>query len=219
MKARHTTRHFHTQAALRGIFAVFAFLFAATLFTGCGGKEDEKKDEKKDEKEVEKKGQKEYEEGMAFFTAQQYEPAVKQFAAAANLGHAEAQFQLGLCFAEGKGFQERNEEEAFKWFQKAAEQGNAEAQFRMAVHFGADLDPDNPAEVYDPNACDDVETVKWLKKAAEQGNVPAQVELGRYYIYGRGVSKDVKEGEKWLKKASEAGSKGAKATLEKLNRN
>ena len=99
------------------IHGILGFFLAAALFSGCGG---------------EKKGQKEYEEGMNFYTVQQYESAVKQFAAAANLGHAEAQNQLGLCFAKGEGVKQ-DDAEAIKWFKMAAEQGYASAQNNLGV--------------------------------------------------------------------------------------
>ena len=51
---------------------------------------------------------------------------------AAEQGHAWAQFNVGICFEEGKGIG-KNIEEAFKWYMKAAEQGHPDAQFCVAV--------------------------------------------------------------------------------------
>ena len=47
-------------------------------------------------------------------------------------GEAEAQLQLGLLYARGKGLPQ-DYAEALKWFRLAAAQGNAEAQFSLWV--------------------------------------------------------------------------------------
>ena len=202
---------------LRILTGVFAFLFSLTLFTGCGG---------------EKKGQKEYDEGMNFYTVQQYESAVKQFAAAANLGHAEAQNQLGLCFAEGKGVK-RDDAEAIKWFKKAAEQGIAESQYMLGCAYYSGRG-DLPLDLE--------EAVKWLKKAAKQDNTDAQnildstkneviksfgkakkgdpdamFELGVAFYNGDGVIENKSEAGKWLQKAATKGNADAKKMKVILN--
>ena len=48
--------------------------------------------------------------------------AVKWFRAAAEQGHAYAQYNLGLSYADGDGV-EQDKAEAAKWYGKAAEQG------------------------------------------------------------------------------------------------
>ncbi len=48
--------------------------------------------------------------------------AVKWFRKAAEQGNAPAQYNLGLCYAKGKGVR-KSSKEAEKWFRKAAEQG------------------------------------------------------------------------------------------------
>lgn len=42
-------------------------------------------------------------------------------------GDAESQYQLALCYRNGEGVEQSNEE-AVKWYRKAAEQGNSDAQ-------------------------------------------------------------------------------------------
>ena len=51
---------------------------------------------------------------------------------AAEQGDAQAQFNLGICYAFGKEV-EKNLSEAVKWYRKAAEQGDARAQFNLGV--------------------------------------------------------------------------------------
>ena len=77
---------------------------------------------------------------------------------AAEQGDAQAQYNLGVCYANGNGV-EKNLSEAVKWWRKAAEQGFAQAQFNLGVcyDFGKGVEK-NPTEA-----------VKWYRKAAEQG--------------------------------------------------
>ena len=53
--------------------------------------------------------------------------AARWFQAAAEQGHAKAQFKLGQMYKNGKGV-ERNETTAFKWFLKAADQKDPDAE-------------------------------------------------------------------------------------------
>ena len=174
---------------------ILGFLLAAALFSGCG--------------EGEKKGQKEYEEGMNFYTVQQYESAVKQFATAANLGHAEAQNQLGLCFAKGEGVKQ-DDAEAVKWFRKAAEQGFAESQYTLGCAYysgkgGLPIDLE--------------EAVKWFRKAAEQGIAESQYMLGCAYNEGKGgLPVDLEEAAKWLEKAAKQGNTKAQKVLDPIKK-
>ena len=48
----------------------------------------------------------------------------------AELGQAEAQFNLGMMYYNGDGFT-RDDSEAVKWYIKAAEQGHTDAQLRL----------------------------------------------------------------------------------------
>ena len=50
--------------------------------------------------------------------------------AQAQQGHAEAQYNLGLMYASGKGVTQ-DSKQAVKWYRKAAEQGYASAQFNL----------------------------------------------------------------------------------------
>src|SRR5438309_9048594 len=61
---------------------------------------------------------------------------MKWYRKAAEQGHADAQFALGACYANGRGVG-KDEVEAGKWYRKAAEQGHAEAQCRL-VHKAAE---------------------------------------------------------------------------------
>ena len=119
----------------------------------------------------------------------------------AELGNAEAQCNLGLCFAFGKGVL-KDQVEAVKWYRKAAEQGNANAQVNLGAcyAFGTGVLKDN------------VEAAKWIRKAAEQGDASGQFYLGAAY-FSRGVHNDEAEGVKWFRKAAEQGNVSAQYIL------
>lgn len=53
--------------------------------------------------------------------------AVKWYLKAAEQGHADAQFYLGVAYDNGWGVRQ-DYSEAVKWYRKAAEQGLAQAQ-------------------------------------------------------------------------------------------
>ena len=120
----------------------------------------------------------------------------------AGKGNAEAQFNLGLCYAKGEGVP-RDGAEAVKWYRKAAEQGHTAAQNNVAhaYYFGLGVPKDY------------VEAVRWNRKAAEQGDARAQLNLGLCYAKGEGVPKDDAEAVKWFRKAAEQGHTRAQYKL------
>lgn len=56
--------------------------------------------------------------------------SVLEITKAANQGNAEAQYQLGLRYFNGKGVR-RNYAKAAAWFRMAAEQGHTGAQYQL----------------------------------------------------------------------------------------
>jgi hypothetical protein len=78
-------------------------------------------------------------------------------------GHAQAQFNLGVCYYNGEGVR-KDAEKAAEWYRKAAEQGYAAAQFALSACY-------NSGEGV-PR--DMGQAVVWLRKAAEQGHAKAQ---------------------------------------------
>ena len=53
---------------------------------------------------------------------------------AAEQGHAQAQFQLGFCYAKALGVEE-DRMKAYIWFRKAAKQGIEEAQINLSTYY------------------------------------------------------------------------------------
>jgi len=58
--------------------------------------------------------------------------ALKWFLKAAEQGHAEAQFNTGVCYENGQGVPQ-DYAEAVRWYRKAAEQDEATAQWKLGL--------------------------------------------------------------------------------------
>ena len=130
--------------------------------------------------------------------------AVKWFRKAADQGRADADNDLGVCYANGLGVPQ-DKTEAEKWYNKSvidkfketkalAEQGNATAQYDVGFDylFG---NPGAPKSI--------VEAAKWLGMAGEQGNTNAQQWLVNMYIWDNpffGTTKDSDKAIYWLRK-------------------
>ena len=72
--------------------------------------------------------------------------AAECFRKAAEQGHAEAQYNLGICYEDGDGV-EWSYDEAMKWYSKAASQGHEEAKILLDILreiTGADTEGTNP---------------------------------------------------------------------------
>ncbi len=118
-------------------------------------------------------------EGVAAYEEGNIPLAVKEFRAAAEQGHADSQFNLGLMYEQGIGVS-KDEREAIAWYQKAALQGNSNAQYNLAV-------------LYENGRGSDVnfaEANHWYRKAAVQGDGLAIGNLGMLYLRGQGVPPD-----------------------------
>ena len=88
------------------------------------------------------------------------------FYRSAEQGYADAQFNLGLMYANGEGI-DQDMHEAVELFKKAARQGHVDAQNNLgALYFmGEGVERDEE------------EAIKWFEKAAEQGNEEAIANL------------------------------------------
>jgi len=121
--------------------------------------------------------------------------ALKLFRQAAEAGHAEAQYWVGLCFDSGQGVPQ-DYAEAANWYRKAAELGYAEAQSNLGRCYN---DGKGVPQDY-------AESVRWIRKAAEKGIVNAQANLGYALFNGRGAVRDVNEAVHWYQLAADAGN-------------
>ena len=152
---------------------------------------------------------------------------------AAEQGDAEAQYNLGIAYAKGRGVTQ-NYDKAVYWWRKGAVQGEPHSQChlgimyvqgtgvpqsdslamewaRKAVDQGHDLAQYSLALMYEtgkgvPRVDASVLTAAatLYRKAADQGNAPAQHKLGCMYLDGRGVAQDLSEALRLLCKAQAA---------------
>jgi uncharacterized protein len=172
--------------------------------------------------------------GTEAFRNGDYQKAFREWKAAADAGQAEAQFDLGVLYAQGRGV-DRDLNEAARWYRQAAEQGNAEAQFALGQMYsrgwGVPRDEADALRWFqmatDPNSDgpptdwaivdgygvqqDQRQAAYWYQEAAEQGHVEAQFNLGRLYATGQGVARDPEQALRWIRAAASQGYVPAEA--------
>ncbi len=127
------------------------------------------------------------EDGIEAYKEGDFVKALEIWRPLADGGNAEAQYRLGILYAEGKGVAP-NDAEAAVWFERAAERGNAAAQYNLGVSYSEAIG------VRKDNAA----AAKWFRRAADQGFAYAQLNLGLLYASGVGVPADDVEAMKWV---------------------
>ena len=88
----------------------------------------------------------------------------------AEAGDAIAQYNLGLCYANGNGV-EVDLAETVRWLRKAAEQGLPQAQFNLGMCLSRGVGVEKNV----------VEGTMWLNSAAQQGIVEAERILKQWW--------------------------------------
>lgn len=147
----------------------------------------------------------------------------------ANEGIADAQYDLGWSYDQGRYGLKVDYEEAFRWMLKAAKNGHLKAENVIGVYFaegvgvtkdmkeafkwcrlaalgGNEVAQSNLAIMYrdgDITEKDINQAVKWWKLAADQGYDPAMVFLGHCYYSGEGVEQDFKQAVSYYSRAAE----------------
>jgi len=91
-----------------------------------------------------------------------YQAAFDEWLPLAELGDAEAQYNLGVMYDEGASV-EKDLVKATEWYRKAAEQGFLEAQYNLGMMYyhGLGVHPDR------------AEASRWLQLAADRGDSEA----------------------------------------------
>jgi TPR repeat protein len=127
------------------------------------------------------------EDGLQAYHEKDFAKAVQVWRPLAQSGDREAQYRLGVMYAEGKGVAP-NDAEAALWFERAAEQGEPTAQYNLGASYaeGTGVRQDMAA------------AAKWFRRAADQGLPLAQLNLGLLYASGSGVPQDNVEALKWI---------------------
>ena len=121
----------------------------------------------------------------------------------AEAGDAEAQYQMGLKYYNGRVNVDVDYKKAFEWYQKAAEQGHVKAQNNLGLMYqtGQGTSKDIQKAIY------------WYEKAVEQGNIKAHVNLADIYYEGTSVKKDYEKAYELYHFASSAGNVNANYSL------
>ena len=150
--------------------------------------------------------------GVACLKQEDFEQAVLFFRIAAEQGDAKAQFNLALCYSQGKGVEE-NQSEAVRWYRAAAEQGDQKAAEALAR-----LRKKEAAEAFILGvACHEkgeyTQAVQHFRTAAESGDATAQFNLAVFYEQGEGVEQDQAEAVHWYLKAADQGNAKAQYNL------
>lgn len=175
--------------------------------------------------------------GMDAFRHKDYQRAFREWKQAADAGQAEAQFDIGVLYAQGLGVA-RDLTEAARWYQRAADQGNLEAEFALGQMYSRGwgvprdeqdamrwfelasngLDSDGPPTGWAtldgygvPQ--DQTQAAYWYQKAAEKGHAEAAYNLAGLYASGKGVPKDEEQATHWVRTAASKGYAPAQAAL------
>jgi TPR repeat protein len=132
--------------------------------------------------------------------------ALKALRQAAKNGNAEAQFRLGMMYANGEGV-DLDHARASELLLAAAKQRHTSAQMTLgwmyANGYGVDRDEERART--------------WYLRAAEQGDVKAQYTLGTMYRFGQmGVDKDGEQAVHWYLKAADQGLAAAQFALGRM---
>ena len=153
--------------------------------------------------------------------------ATKWYHKAAEQGHAQAQYNLGKMYEDGRGVQQ-NSKKAIEWYQKAADRGLHGALYTLGKMYedgrGVQQNSRKAIEWYQKAADrglhgalytlgrmyeegsgveqDSRKAIEWYRKAAQQRHITAQYKLGEIYEYGKGVEQNDEEAVKWYRKAA-----------------
>lgn len=140
--------------------------------------------------------------GSYYYALNDCYEAIKWIGMAAELGNAEALFNMGVFYMEGMGCDQDMELSA-KYFHRAARRKHPEAQFAygdlLSQGWGVEQD--------------EKRALKWFSDAAENGHVEAMYRLGEAYENGIGTKVNLKEAAKWYDAAC---SKGHRMAAQKV---
>ena len=134
-----------------------------------------------------------------------YATALREWRPLAEQGHAAAQYNLGLLYANGQGVP-KDDVQARQWYEKAAAQGRADAQVNLGIlyDYGRGVPQDFKKAVY------------WYRLSANQGNDLAQRKLGLLYERGDGVQQDYVQAYMWYSLGAANGAQRGAALRDAL---
>ncbi len=143
------------------------------------------------------------ETGLDAYEAGHYRQAYEILSPLARAGDADAQYVVGLMYAEGQGV-EQNFYEAGKMYRRAGEQDHAGAQVNLGSLF---------ENCYGNGPCNSAEAAQWYRRAADQGNALGQFNLALMYALGEGVVESEWRARTLFRQAAEQGYTAAQYNL------
>jgi TPR repeat protein len=146
-------------------------------------------------------------DSMAAFAAGDLTAAVRGWQALADQGHAKAQFNLGVAYAQGQGMA-TDMYKAMQWWRRAALNGHTEAQYNLGVIYGQGIGV--PANK--------VHAQMWWYLAAIDGDAAAQFNLGVMSVEGDGLRHNVEDAVWWWSRAAAQGFPEAVKALDILEK-
>ena len=140
--------------------------------------------------------------GSYYYALNDCYEAIKWIGMAAEMGNAEALFNMGIFYLEGMGC-DQDMEKCANYLHRAARRRHPEAQFAYADLLSNGWGVEQ----------DEKRAMKWYLDAAENGHVEAMYRLGEIYEEGRGVEADLSAAAKWYNAACEKGHRMAAQKL------
>jgi TPR repeat protein len=125
-------------------------------------------------------------QAKTFLETQQFEKAVPLLNQAAELGSAEAQYNLGYCYQAGVVV-EKNLKTAIEWYSKSAEQGFNDALYQLMMAYGnGDGVEQDPKKAF-----------SYALKCAENNDGTCMWNVVNCYYSGIGVEKNIDKMLQW----------------------
>jgi hypothetical protein len=137
-------------------------------------------------------------------------------------GDAEAQYELGTLYQNGRGTP-IDRDKAIEWYRRSADHGNLKAASRLErmkeneVRFDMESERANSGDPEGQYALgtmyakgvgvtvDKTRAVSWYRRAAEQGHEKAQYKLGYLLYHGEGVKRSTGQALTWFRTAAVKG--------------
>jgi len=121
-----------------------------------------------------------FDEAIEAYHKKDYSQALEQFMVLAKEENPQAQYNVGLIYANGLGIT-ADIEEASKWYEHSARQGYGVAQFNLAILYDSKEDITG----------DYAKKAKfWYEQAVHSGVNQAYNNLGTLYLKGKGLEKN-----------------------------
>ena len=140
--------------------------------------------------------------GSYYYALNDCDEAIKWIGMAAELGNAEALFNMGVFYMEGMGCDQDMELSA-KYFHRAARRRHPEAQFAYADLLSNGWGVEQ----------DEKRAIKFFSDAAENGHTEAMFRLGEIYELGKGTAVNLDAAAKWYEAACGKGHRMAAQRL------